>query len=133
MAINTSTLTLTAERHRTRPLLGLQLAALLTFIILARQLAIVAGQTSTSSSCCLRISRSWLRRSRTWPVTYRASHHRRHRLQFLILCSVAFDYLTEKRVRFLPWNVEIIVRLARDCSLVGCPSYCDTYAAFFLA
>jgi len=35
MAINTSTLTLTAERHRTRPLLGMQLAALLTFIILA--------------------------------------------------------------------------------------------------
>jgi hypothetical protein len=98
-----------------------------------RQLAIVAGQTSTSSSCCLRISRSWLRRSRTWPVTYRASHHRRHRLQFLILCSVAFDYLTEKRVRSLPRNVEIIVRLARDCSRVGCPSYCDTYAAFFPA
>ena len=125
MAINTSTLTLTAERHRTRPLLGLQLAALLTFIILAIAAAIVAGQTSTSSSCCLRISRSWLRRSRTWPVTYR--------LQFLILCSVAFDYLTEKRVRFLPWNVEIIVRLARDCSRVGCPSHCDTYPAFFAA
>ena len=58
-------------------------------------------------------------------------------LTFIILAivaAVAFDYLTEKRVRFLPLrNVEIIVRLARDCSRVGCPSYCDTYAAFFPA
>lgn len=133
MAINTSTLTLTAERHRTRPLLRYStLPHLLTFIILAIAAIGYRRRPDVYKWLMLFANISLM----AAPIAHAAGHIpglSPSQASFAIPCTlfrvapVAFDSVTEKSVRFLPLrNVEMIVRLARGCSIVGCPSYCDT-------